>query len=177
MAGKASKATKNRWIVVRNWEKFQHYSDRNPPWIKNYLELLHDDAYRNLTPAQRGILHGLWLMYASARGVLRENTAALSRAYGGRITSAQLKALNRAGFIGFRASKPLAIRATRARALARGVTNVTPKEGARTRRSGSRADENGPPPACPECGVGGGLHASDCTKAEAGATLGPTDPR
>ena len=27
------------WIVIPNWEKFQHYTDRNPPWVKLYTEL------------------------------------------------------------------------------------------------------------------------------------------
>lgn len=25
---------------VRNWEQFQHYKDRNPPWIKLHFALL-----------------------------------------------------------------------------------------------------------------------------------------
>ena len=25
---------------VRNWTKFQHYKDRNPPWIKLHVEIL-----------------------------------------------------------------------------------------------------------------------------------------
>lgn len=27
-------------LRVRNWAKFQHYRDRNPPWIKLHLEIL-----------------------------------------------------------------------------------------------------------------------------------------
>ena len=27
---------------VKNWEKFQHYRDRNPPWIRFYVEVLDD---------------------------------------------------------------------------------------------------------------------------------------
>jgi hypothetical protein len=28
------------YMTVRNWAKFQHYKDRNPPWIKLHFELL-----------------------------------------------------------------------------------------------------------------------------------------
>jgi len=27
-------------LKVKNWEKYQHYKDRNPPWIKLHFELL-----------------------------------------------------------------------------------------------------------------------------------------
>ena len=32
-----------RWIEIVGWEKFQHYRDRRPIWIKNYLDLLNND--------------------------------------------------------------------------------------------------------------------------------------
>ena len=28
------------YFTVRNWRKFQHYTDRNPPWIKLHFEML-----------------------------------------------------------------------------------------------------------------------------------------
>lgn len=103
-----------RWIVVIGWERFQHYqggprADR-PPWIKTYVALLHDDAYLRLTLHQRGVLHGLWLEYATARRQLPDSTATISRRLGERVTRATLDALNHAGFITFSASKPLAAR-------------------------------------------------------------------
>jgi hypothetical protein len=97
------------WIVVRNWRRFQHYENRDPPWIKNYLALLHDHGYLNLTGHQRAVLHGIWLEYASARCQLAANTASLTRRLGLRVSSATLEALNDAGFIAIVASKPLAL--------------------------------------------------------------------
>jgi hypothetical protein len=98
------------WISVRNWRKFQHYdpAKRAPKWIKVYAELMSDDAFLQLTLPQRGILVSIWLEYASARCALRGETASLSRRIGGRVTSAQLKALTDAGFIDIVASKTLA---------------------------------------------------------------------
>ena len=49
------------WIEIPNWDRFQHYRDRDPPWIKFYTELLHDPDYLALSGDQRAILHGLWL--------------------------------------------------------------------------------------------------------------------
>lgn len=35
-------ADKTAYLRVRNWERFQHYKDRRPPWIKYHVELLDD---------------------------------------------------------------------------------------------------------------------------------------
>lgn len=32
-------------IVVHNWERFQHYKDRDPPWIKLYRDLLTSESW------------------------------------------------------------------------------------------------------------------------------------
>lgn len=99
-----------RWIVIPKWGEFQHYSDRDPAWIKNYKSQLHDDDYLKLTLTQRGALHGIRLLYAASDEKLLGDTRALSRKLNGRITNETLKALNHAGFIRFSASKPLASR-------------------------------------------------------------------
>lgn len=101
----------SEWIVIPNWDGptgFQHYKDRNPKWIKNYTELMSDEDYLALTLAERGVLHGLWLEYASSRRALPRNTSSLTRRLGQKVTNKQLERLNHAGFIGFSASRPLA---------------------------------------------------------------------
>lgn len=68
----------DRWIVVPRWDEFQHRDMARssvPPWIKNMTRLLHDEDYLALSLMQRGILHGIWLMYASHRRVLSESEA------------------------------------------------------------------------------------------------------
>jgi hypothetical protein len=39
--------------VVRNWNRFQHYRDRNPPWIKLHFELLSSRDWVMLADASR----------------------------------------------------------------------------------------------------------------------------
>jgi hypothetical protein len=70
------------WIEVVNWNKFQHYTDRRPAWIKNYTELLHNHNYIALSARHRGILHGLWLLYAAGNRELTASPAELNRALG-----------------------------------------------------------------------------------------------
>ena len=98
------------YVWIRNWDRFQHYKDRDPTWIKNYRALLSSDEYLGLTMSERGVLHGIWLAYASSNRALRGHTASLTRRLGQRVTSEQLTSLNHAGFIQLLASKPLSDR-------------------------------------------------------------------
>ncbi len=96
------------WIHVVGWERHQHPDagrSKVPGWIKVHTRLLDDPAYQDLTPGQRALLHGLWMLYARARREVRDSTVRLTRQIGFRVTRAQLDALNHAGFITFSASK------------------------------------------------------------------------
>lgn len=50
------------FISVKNWEKFQHYKDRNPPWIKLHRDLLRDYDFSCLQDADKLLLMLLWLL-------------------------------------------------------------------------------------------------------------------
>ncbi len=107
---------KDGWIIVPHWERFQHYRDRGPAWIKLYSELNSSDEWRALTYALRGLCTSIWIEYARSRGALPVRD--LGARCGQRVDSRALEALNHAGFITFSASKPLAHDAS-PRALAR----------------------------------------------------------
>lgn len=47
---------------VKNFEKFQHYKDRSPPWIKLYNETLDDYEFGRLHDASKMHLVGIWLL-------------------------------------------------------------------------------------------------------------------
>jgi hypothetical protein len=101
------------YIVIPHWDGpdgFQHYHDRRPNWIKNYVALMSKPEYATLSFADRGLLHGLWLLYAESSRNIIVNTLYLSRQLSGRVTKKSLERLNHAGFIEFSASRPLAPR-------------------------------------------------------------------
>ena len=50
------------YIHIENWRKFQHYKDRNPPWIKLYVNILDDYEYNILPDNHKLILIHLWLL-------------------------------------------------------------------------------------------------------------------
>lgn len=95
------------WIVIPNWDRFQHYTHRRPLWIKVYTDLLRKDEYLELSFAERGLLHGIWLAYADRNGLLK--TAELSAVLQDRARQAHVESLNHAGLIGVSASKPLSL--------------------------------------------------------------------
>jgi hypothetical protein len=158
--------TAERYIEVLGWERFQHYKDRDPAWIKNYVRLLHNDAYLDLTLHQRGVLHGLWILYAANGRQIRDSTATVSRQLGGRVSRATLEALNDAGFIRIVDSKPLAPRYQDASPEVEVLRTSTKSALARARRSGSRASAQSENSVCPECQTGGGFHILGCSRAD-----------
>lgn len=51
-----------RTFSVKNYERFQHYKDRAPPWIKLYNELLDDYDFGLLPDASKMHLIAIWLL-------------------------------------------------------------------------------------------------------------------
>jgi hypothetical protein len=49
-------------MKIKNWKKFQHFTDRRPPWIKLYRDLLDDIEWHNLDADAAKFLTGLWLL-------------------------------------------------------------------------------------------------------------------
>lgn len=49
-------------IRVKNWEQFQHYKERTPPWIKLHKSLLDDYKFHCLPVASRALAPCIWLL-------------------------------------------------------------------------------------------------------------------
>lgn len=142
----------DRWITVPKWHDFQHYHTREAPWIKTYAALLHKPEYVDLSLADRGLLHAIWLAYHATDGRLRmrdvtrearcspEDSLNIHR---------RLHRLSHAGFIGFSASKPLPL-----------SLNTEKHARASEAEPSTNGRETSRP--CPLCEVGGGLHTADC---------------
>ena len=52
------------YLRVKNWERFQHYKDRRPPWIKFHVELLDDHELQTL-PVDARLMYSLILLVAA----------------------------------------------------------------------------------------------------------------
>lgn len=51
-----------KYVRVKNFERFQHYKDRSPPWIKLYNDLLDDYEFACLQDASKLHLVMIWLL-------------------------------------------------------------------------------------------------------------------
>jgi hypothetical protein len=55
---------------VKNWREFQHYKERDPPWIKIHKRLLNDRQWHLLSGDDAKELVMLWLLASERDGVL-----------------------------------------------------------------------------------------------------------
>jgi hypothetical protein len=98
-----------QWIIIPNWNRYQNYTDRTPPYIKLWLELQDKDEWYALNYTERGLLVSIWLLYARCNGIV--STQHLHRACTASTRREHLTSLNHAGFIDFSAVKPSRVRA------------------------------------------------------------------
>ena len=61
------------YIQVKNWEDFQHYKDRTPPWIKLYNHLLDDFEFSCLPDASKAHLLSIWLLASRTNNKIPNN--------------------------------------------------------------------------------------------------------
>jgi hypothetical protein len=54
-------------LKPKNWEKFQHYKDRCPPWIKLHRDLLNDREFMGLPIASKALAPLLWLLASESK--------------------------------------------------------------------------------------------------------------
>lgn len=85
-------------FAVKNFERFQHYRDRKPVWIKLYTELLEDYEFGTLPDASKAHLLAIWLLASRNDNNLPWDSNWIAK----RISATDdvdLTALARAGFI------------------------------------------------------------------------------
>jgi len=56
------------WFRVRNWSKFQHYTGRNPPWIKLHYEILTSSDWVALDDSARVLAVACMLIASRNKG-------------------------------------------------------------------------------------------------------------
>ncbi len=85
---------------VTNFEKFQHYRDRAPPWIKLYHDVLDDYRFARLPDAAKAHLMGIWLLASRTDNKIPLDPEWVGKRIGATAT-VDLDALRDAGFIVF----------------------------------------------------------------------------
>ncbi len=67
------------FLAVKNFERFQHYKDRAPIWIKLYTSVLRDAAFLNLPEAGQAQLVKLWVLASQVGNPLPNDPKFLGR--------------------------------------------------------------------------------------------------
>lgn len=70
------------YLHVKNWAEFQHYKDRNPPWIKLHRALLDDYEFASLQDASKAHLMLIWLFASQRDGRIPNDPAFLKKKLG-----------------------------------------------------------------------------------------------
>lgn len=87
-----------QYFSISNWKEFQHYKDRNPPWIKLHNQLLDNYEFEQLTDATKGHLLCIWMLASRTNNKLPLDQSWIKRKIGAN-SPVDLKTLERSGFI------------------------------------------------------------------------------
>jgi hypothetical protein len=58
------------YLEVPNWDKYQHYKDRKPPWIKLHSQLLNNEEFAMLSGGAAKLLIYIWLLASEGKGYI-----------------------------------------------------------------------------------------------------------
>jgi hypothetical protein len=83
---------------VKNWDEFQHYKDRNPPWIKLHNHLLDDYEFEMLGDAAKGHLLCIWMLASRTKNEMPFDDKWITKKIGAS-NKVNLEALVDAGFL------------------------------------------------------------------------------
>jgi len=66
-------------LRIKNWEEFQHYKDRNPPWIKLHRALLDNYDFCKLPDTAKAHLMLIWILGSQNDGIVPHDVEFLER--------------------------------------------------------------------------------------------------
>jgi hypothetical protein len=87
-----------QYFSISNWQEFQHYKDRNPPWIKLHNQLLDNYEFEQLTDATKVHLLCIWMLASRTNNKIVYDPSWVKRKIGAN-SNVDLKSLISAGFI------------------------------------------------------------------------------
>lgn len=85
------------FFTVKDWATHQHYSKRNPPWIKLHRALLDDYSFCALPDKSKAHLMILWLLASQHNGKIPNDPGFLEKKIS--CSDVDLEVLLAAGFL------------------------------------------------------------------------------
>ena len=87
-----------QFVAVKNFERFQHYKDRNPPWIKLHSAVLDDYEFGRLQDASKMHLMGIWVLASKCDNKIPADPLWIAKRIGAN-SPVDLEVLITAGFL------------------------------------------------------------------------------
>lgn len=87
-----------RYLTVKNWSEFQHYKNRNPPWIKLHRAIVDDYAFTTLKDRTKAHLLMIWILAAGAEGKVPHDAKFIASRIGAN-EPLDIEAIIEAGFL------------------------------------------------------------------------------
>lgn len=115
---------KAAYLSVKNFEQYQHYKNRNPPWIKLYRSILHDFEFRKLSEQDRYRYIGCLILACETDNKIPLNEVYLSSILGLTTTKVDLSPLIKGGLL--LAHGAITSRGEKSREEERRVEEITP---------------------------------------------------
>jgi hypothetical protein len=159
---------KPQYLRVRNWERFQHYTNRRPPWVKYHVELLDDYELLQLTLETQLVFDRLLLLAARTDNNIPHDPEHIGRqiTIDPGIVQEAIESLLLTDHLlmsGRKRAASAAIARRKQSSRSSGGTEAEAETEAEEEQELSDAREaRGQPLVCNQCGVGGGLHVADC---------------
>lgn len=69
----------NEFFLIKNWKRYQHYKDRNPPWIKLHFEMLSSEDWAMLPDASKALMIACMLIASRNEGRVPNKPAYIQR--------------------------------------------------------------------------------------------------
>jgi hypothetical protein len=70
------------YLCIPNWDEFQHYKDRSPPWIKLHNQLLEDYEFECMPDASKAHLLCIWLLASRTGNKIKADSEWIGRKIG-----------------------------------------------------------------------------------------------
>lgn len=87
-----------KYLSIKEWETYQHYSKRHPPWVKLHVKILRNYAFRCLQDASKGHLLSLFALASQYENRIPYDLAFITEMIGAR-EPVDVEELVLAGFI------------------------------------------------------------------------------
>ncbi|MDH5738689.1 MAG: hypothetical protein OEY77_00020 [Nitrospira sp.] len=88
-----------KFLSIKNFEKYQHFKKSNPPWIKLYRSTLSDRDFINLPTTAKYVYIGLLMLASEGCNKVFNDHSWISHRLAIKVSELDLKPLYKAGFL------------------------------------------------------------------------------